>query len=353
MEHRPHTEETQRSSSELDPKEEVVFYAVTDDRFFIGAVGLINSLRLMGHEQRIVLLDCGLTEHQRNVLALECELIVLPDIQGTNPQLLKPFAALLHTHGTVVVLDSDLIVTRPLDSVLEMAKNGRLCACSDPESERWFAEWEQVFGLSGVPRHQTYVSSGFVAFSVEHWPDLLSCWWRSCERIRSYPTAFYGAPDSPTAQADQDALNALLMSGWPEEALAIQSQETQPSMEQLRWHVQTLDVDTLSCTLHERPVILVHPGVKIKPFERQWWTRQGRNPYPVLLRRLLVGQDTRVRVTRDDVPLWIRSGRLGEVLTHSLYMINRLGRIREWLRRWRFLRSAYKLLRRRSSGTRG
>lgn len=349
MEHRPYSEGIQRSSSELDSKDDVVFYAVTDERFFIGAVGLINSLRLMGHEQHIVLLDCGLTEHQRSVLAPECELVVLPDAQGTNPQLLKPFATLLRTRGTVVVLDSDLIVTRPLDPVLEMAKNGRVCVCADPESERWFAEWEQIFGLSGTLRHQTYVSSGFVAFSMEHWPDLLPYWWESCERVRLYPTAFYEAPDSPTAQADQDALNAILMSRWPEETLAIQSQEVQPSMEQLRWHVRMLNIDTLSCSLHDRPVTLVHPGVKTKPFESQWWTRQGRNPYPALLRRLLVGQDIRVRVAHDDVPLWIRPGLLGEVVMRSLYMINRLGSIREW----RFLRFAHKLLRRRLGGTRG
>jgi hypothetical protein len=137
-----------------DLTDEVTFYAVSDERFFVGMVGLINSLRLMGYEQRVVVLDCGLTEHQRNVLNPECELVVLPDSQALNPQLLKPFANLMHPKGTVVILDSDLVITRPLDPMLQAARNGKVCVCADPESERWFAEWEQLFGLPRAPRHQ-------------------------------------------------------------------------------------------------------------------------------------------------------------------------------------------------------
>ena len=36
------------------------FYCVADERYFLGAVGLINSLRLVGHDEPIHLLDCGL-----------------------------------------------------------------------------------------------------------------------------------------------------------------------------------------------------------------------------------------------------------------------------------------------------
>lgn len=325
--------------------EEVTFYVVSDERFFIGAVGLINSLRLMGHEQRVVVLDCGMTERQREVLASECELASPPDSRAGNPQLLKPFANLMSPKGIVVILDSDLIVTRPLDPMLQAASGGRVCACSDPESDRWFADWEQIFGCRAPPRRQTYVSSGFVAFSTEYWPDLLPRWWDSCQRIRSYPTAFYGAPDSPTAQADQDALNAILMGELPEEVLAVQPREVQPSMEQLRWHVRVLNVDMLSCSMRNRAVTLIHPGVMTKPFETQWWLDQGQSPYPVLLRRLLVKQDIRIRVDRESVPIWLQSGWLGSVMVRTLRLVNGLGRIRRQLRRWRLLRWAYKFVR--------
>jgi hypothetical protein len=321
---------------------DIGFYTVADDRFFPAAVGLVNSLRLMGYEERVVLLDCGLTQHQRGVLGSECELVAPPDQQPINPQLLKPFAHLLNPTGVVVMLDSDLIVTRRLDQFLEAARNGRVCVYAYPEARRWFAEWEGLFRLSAPPRHQPYVLSGFVAFSVEHWPDLLGRWWESCQRIRSNSTTFYGAPDNPTAQADQDALNAILMSEVPREGLFVLPDEALPSMEQHRRRVQVLDTGTLSCTLDGRPVTFVHPSVKVKPFERQWWTDQGRSPYPIFLRRLLAGPDVRVRVLESDVPIWLQSGRRGALASRLLRVVNarldpvrlalhRLG-VRSWAR---------------------
>ena len=47
---------------------ETAFYCVADERYFLGAVGLVNSLRLLGHGEPIVLLDCGLTGEQRDLL---------------------------------------------------------------------------------------------------------------------------------------------------------------------------------------------------------------------------------------------------------------------------------------------
>ncbi len=325
---------------------EVTFYIVTNRRFFIGAVGLVNSLRLMGHEQRIFIMDCGLVEHQRDVLKSECELVEPPASQAVNPQLLKPFPQLLRPQGTVVILDSDVVVTHPLDAVIETARNGQICVCADPEPERWFAEWEQIFALPCRPRHQTYVNSGFVVFSVDHYPNLLPRWWEYCQRIRSYPTTFHGAPDSPTAQADQDALNAILMSELPEETLAIQPQETQPSMEQLRWDTQLLDANSLSCLLYGQPVTIVHPTVPTKPFERQWWFDQAGSPYPALLRRLLVNGDVRMRLDHDEVPVWLRPNRLGAAVMYALYLINTRGNVRYWGRKWPLLRRSYRFLRR-------
>ena len=41
------------------------FYCVADARYFLGAVGMINSLRVLGHEETVYVLDCGLTDGQR------------------------------------------------------------------------------------------------------------------------------------------------------------------------------------------------------------------------------------------------------------------------------------------------
>jgi len=327
--------------------EDVSFYTITDEHFFLGTVGMLNSLRLMGHEQRVFMLDCGLSRRQRGLLESECELIALPeDMRSVAPNLLKPYANLLKPSGIAVVIDSDLLVTRPLDALLEAARNGKICACADDEHDRWFAEWEQIFDLPCGPRRQTYVNSGFLAFSVEHWPDLLPRWWEFCSRIPPHRTIHRGVVlNTPTSQRDQDALNAMLMSEVPSGALAILPPEAHPNVPQLRWEVRLEEVSELLCSLYGHPVRFVHPTGKAKPFQRQVWTRQGRSIFPMLLRWLLVEHDARVRVSREDVPVWLRSGRLGAVVMHILRLLNRFGRIRGWLCRWQFLRGVYKFVR--------
>ena len=302
--------------------ENVTFFTVADKRFFPAAGGLVNSLRVVGHQQPIMLLDCGLTSDQRDVLGSECRLVSPPSSDPINPQLLKPFAHLLNPTGIVVILDSDLIVVRGLDPFLREAASGALCINLDPESTRWFAEWEDVFALGRAPRRQPYVSSGFMAFSVDHWPELLPRWWDACQRIRSRPTRFYGEPDSPTAQSDQDALNAVLMSAESSPRLHLLPDEALPTMDQFRRDVRVLDPRMLSCSIEGRPVTLLHPSVKVKPFETDRWIDQGRSPYPRLLRRLIVGSDVRVRVPGDELPLWLRSGRRGALMYHVLFLVN-------------------------------
>ena len=53
--------------------EPAAFYCVADERYFLGAVGLVNSLRLVGHDEPIYLLDCGLTDDQRELLEPEVD----------------------------------------------------------------------------------------------------------------------------------------------------------------------------------------------------------------------------------------------------------------------------------------
>jgi hypothetical protein len=300
----------------------ITFYTVADRRFFPAATGLVNSLRLLGYEDPIVLLDCGLLSDQREALASECRLVSPPSSEPINPQLLKPFAHLLNPAGVVVILDSDLIVAGRLDAILREAGAGRLCVNVDPESNRWFAEWEELFGLAAPPRRQPYVSSGFLAFSVDHWPDLLPRWWAACQRIRSLPTTFYGAADSPTAQSDQDALNAVLMSSSPSPDLFLLPAQALPTMEQFRREVRVVDDHRLACSIRGKRVTLIHPSVKVKPFETSRWIDQGRSPYPRLLRRLLASPDIRVRATPTGLPLWLRPGLRGALLARLLYVVN-------------------------------
>jgi glycosyltransferase involved in cell wall biosynthesis len=308
---------------------------------------MVNSLRLLGYDQRVTVLDRGLSKHQQDLLAAECDLVVVPHTYASNPTLFKPFAHLTHPHGVIILLDSDLIVARTLDLIIEAAISGQVCACADPESERWFAEWERIFDLPCRPRRQTYINAGFLAFSVEHWPHLLPRWWSLCQRISSHPTIYEGAVwESPTSQADQDVLNAILMSEVPAECITVLPQETQPTVtETLEGEVELLDLEELSCSLRGRPVTLVHITGKTKPWELRGWSWIGRHLYPTFLRRLLIGEGVRIQVSHSDVPVWFRRGNIGRLTMQALSSVNRLT---FRVRKWPALRLAYELLSTRS-----
>lgn len=87
---------------------------------------------------------------------------------ATNSTLFKPFPYLLNPTGTVIIIDSDMIVTRSLEEIINLTKQGKICAFPDPEDERWFSQWQQLFDLPNVPRNQIYVNASFVALSTIH-----------------------------------------------------------------------------------------------------------------------------------------------------------------------------------------
>src|SRR5436853_2584260 len=126
------------------------FYTIANARYFPGLVALINSLRLSGHADELVVLDEGLAPEQRERLAPHVTLVELPRGQPSHPALLKPYPAELSPSGIVALIDSDMIVTRALAGPLADAAKGRIAVYSDHESSasRWFAEWEQEFALS-------------------------------------------------------------------------------------------------------------------------------------------------------------------------------------------------------------
>ena len=66
------------------PVPPVAFYCVSSRIYFLGAVGLVNSLRLIGHTEPIFLLDCGLTPAQRERIAPHVTLVPAPAIRQTR-----------------------------------------------------------------------------------------------------------------------------------------------------------------------------------------------------------------------------------------------------------------------------
>jgi hypothetical protein len=301
----------------------VTFYTVGDERYFAGTVGLLNSLRLTGHHHELVVLDNGFTPGQRALLRAHCTLAEKPQDAVSYPWMLKPFPHLLNPTGTVVAIDSDMIVTHSLERILSLAGQGKICAYADGEDRRWFKEWEQFFALRGQLRHQVYVNAGFIAFSTRHWPHLLRRYWEACRAIGLRPTAAPGVPDSPWRAGDQDALNAVLMSEVPAEALAVQPFEEGPNLAmEARAYVRVVDPGTLACVCRGHVTMLLHQCDVPKPWQSRGWGRVRGNAYTRLLPRLLLAPDVALRLAPTDLPLWLRPGVAGMISLGGLSLLN-------------------------------
>src|SRR6266511_52133 len=144
------------SDPEVPP---AAFYCVADESYFLGAVGLINSLRLAGHDEPIFLLACGLETARRELLEPHVTLVDPP--RDAPPWLLKTVAPRLHPAETMVLVDTDMIVTRSLAPLVELAAGGRAVAFEN-NIDRFVPEWGALLDLGPV-RRQPYVSSALVA----------------------------------------------------------------------------------------------------------------------------------------------------------------------------------------------
>src|SRR3954452_7149248 len=102
----PGSESAGAAPSDL-PRPAVGFYLVSDARYFIGAVALINSLRLVGHDEPVFILDCGLTAGQRALIEREATVVASDD--SRPPTLRKAVAPLRFSAAVMVLLDIDVL----------------------------------------------------------------------------------------------------------------------------------------------------------------------------------------------------------------------------------------------------
>jgi len=302
--------------------EEVVFYSVCNSDFFLGLVVLINSLRLLGHNERVVVLDCGLLPEQVAILSGHCTLVRLAVGEASDPMFYKPFAHLLEPRGIAIILDDDMIVTSRLDGVVSAAREGKICAFANPDA-RWFEEWKTIFGMEKPLRRQPYVTTSFVAFSNERWPRLIGQWWSYCKRVCTRPTVYQRASnEDPVSTGDQDALNALLSNEYPQDALLVL-----PDIGIVQCSMQPstpIDVATLQCSFQgERPLVLHWPG-RPKPWHwrgrdwRGWIQFSTGNPFVAFMHRLLTWDDVAIKVPAHALPLRLRPGLAGALVYSSL-----------------------------------
>lgn len=303
----------------------VTYYTMSDSTYFVGTVALLNSLRLTGHDGELVVLDCGLTTHQVRRLEPHCRVAPAARRVGHRGLPMKPFAWKPDSRGVAAIIDSDILVTGRLSGPLRDAEEGRIAvfAESDPRS---FPQWAEVLELEAPARSGRYVSSGFVAFSVERWPELLPRWRDACRlALQALQRDGPSSPEparNPFAFTEQDVLTALLLSEVPPEAAAVHDYELAP-MQFRRDPIVVRDAVTLRCELHGRHVLLLHGAGRPKPWSRGSWIVRSFEPYAALLPRVLFGRDVALRLAPGEAPPWLWPGAGGAAIRAVLGRVRR------------------------------
>jgi hypothetical protein len=289
------------------------FYCVSSGLYFLGAVALVNSLRLLGHAEPIFVLDCGLSPSQRALLGNEVTLVAAPD--DTTPFLLKTIAPRRHPAEVMVLLDADIIVTRPLTELIERASGGRALAVEHGE-DRFFDEWGELLG--GTARHRTYVSSSLVLLGGDVGRRVIRLMDELQGRIDIERTPFSTARpdfgsvgnefqtmgrDDPFFFADQDVLNAVLAARVASDHVEVLDRRLEATVPFTGLSV--VDERALRCAYEDgMEPYAVHHVLAAKP----WLEPTMGGIYTQLLLRLLVGPDVPMRVPERDLPLHLQPG---------------------------------------------
>jgi hypothetical protein len=280
-------------------------YTVGDASHFLGVVALVNSLRLSGWNDEIVLVDCGLTEGQRSFVEREVRLLGAP--ASFAPHFLKVVGPVTRPARTMAVIDADVVVTRSLDPLFaEVAKCGKLIAVTDALGERFDERWDVLLDL-GPLRRQPYVNSGFLVAPLELGLRIFRDLGSLQERVDVRRSMIgSGKPEDPFYFLDQDALNALLLSGRFEAA-----------------DVHALPYAALphppfaGIRVADKARMRISAEGAIEPFglhhiqQKPWLQVVPRTPYSQLLPRLWLADDLALRLEASQVPLRFRPGGRG------------------------------------------
>jgi len=277
------------------------FYTVADDRYFLGAVGLVNSLRLIGHDEPVYILDCGLTAKQRDLLAPGgVEFVDGP--RDTPGNLLKTIAPRSHPAEGVVLIDADIIVTRPLGELVERGSSGEVIAFGT-DMDRFEPAWGELGMGAASPR--AYLCSALVFCGGERGAEIVRLMDERRDRV-DWERTYWRANDEdyPLVHADQDLFNAVLTTSVEPELITELEGRLMafPPFTGLR----VTNDRSLRCEYGDgaEPYVLHHWNAK------PWLQPSHHGPYSRLLRRLLLGSDVPVRVPEEMIPLRLRSGPL-------------------------------------------
>jgi hypothetical protein len=302
---------------------DTAFYCVSNSRHFLGAVALVNSLRLAGHGEPIYLADCGLSSAERAFLMPEVHIV--PTKFEVSAHLLKSKVPAIHPADVQILLDVDMIVLRPLTQLIEGARAGKIVAFADP-LRRFHLEWGELLQL-GSPRPIRYCNSGAVALprlrAEEFFPIIRDAQTRidvSCSMLNG------GSMDYPFYFPDQDVWNAVFATRTAPDELVVLEQRLAP-------HPPFADLrhdhgDEPACRYDDAvtPYVLHHVGRK------PWLAATPANLYSQLLPRYLLARDLPLRLPESSVPARFRPGTLGSIERRRVAVVVRVTAARNRLR---------------------
>jgi hypothetical protein len=216
-----------------------------------------------------------------------------------------------------VLIDADVVVTRPLTELIETAAGGRIVAV-EHGTDRFFEEWGRLLGL-GNARRRPYVSSSLALLGGALGSRVIRLMHDAQPRADMVDSPFSAASpehavsinvrpetiDDPFFFADQDVLNAVLAAEVdPDRVIELDRRlEAIPPFAGLR----VLDESTLRCAYADglEPYAVHH--VTAKP----WLEETAYGVYTQLLLRLLLERDVPVGVRRRELPPHLRLGLRG------------------------------------------
>jgi lipopolysaccharide biosynthesis glycosyltransferase len=290
----------------------ITYFTLVDANYFLGAAAMINSLSLTGNSGRIVVVDTGLDEWQRERLdAAGVALIPLQAPAGLPATFYKPYMGSMIEGEVVVYVDSDIVLTDSLDSVVSLAASGRICAAPDGQPQRFFSEWADLMPLEQPLRREAYVNAGLLAVAPGRWPRFFERWQELCSAILElappmHTVSFEDALAAPVAWHDQDALNAMLMSELTADGVAlIEPQRVVASADMAG--VVCVDPTSLECRFAGTRLLFLHYLNGPKPWQPSGWITTSNNAYVQLLARLLGADDVPVKVDERELPPWLSS----------------------------------------------
>jgi hypothetical protein len=275
------------------------FYCVADSRYFLGAVGAINSLRLLGHDEPVYLLDCGLTREERELLAPEATLVEAP--VDAAPTMLKTILPLAHPADIAVFLDTDVILTRSAAELISEAGRDRVVGFRN-DMDRHEPGWGEALDL-GVLERRPYLSFALVCIGGDARAAVLDPLAKLQAKVDVERT-MWGSDDPgyPLRYADQDVLNAVVAARVPAERVRVLPTALLP-VPPFR-NLRVTDPESLRCAYPDgtEPYGVHH--FLTKP----WLERTHEGVYSELLRRLLVGEGIAIRVPQGKIPRRFRRG---------------------------------------------